>query len=75
MTDTKNAVTVSYAGILPDLFRGGKGDGTLGLAAPDGVFRADEVLAKHDEKYMPKEVADALKPRPATGNRAGSGQP
>ncbi len=52
---------MSYAGILPDLFREGQGIVALGTAQPDGSFRASEVLAKHDETYMPKDVADALK--------------
>jgi cytochrome c-type biogenesis protein CcmE len=61
VTDGANSVKVTYAGILPDLFREGQGVVTLGTLQPDGVFRASEVLAKHDETYMPKEVADALK--------------
>lgn len=60
VTDGKNSVPVSYAGILPDLFREGQGVVALGRMTPDG-FVASEVLAKHDEKYMPKDVADALK--------------
>jgi cytochrome c-type biogenesis protein CcmE len=61
VTDGVSSVKVTYAGILPDLFREGQGVVTLGTLQPDGVFRASEVLAKHDETYMPKEVADALK--------------
>lgn len=61
VTDGSATVTVSYAGLLPDLFREGQGVVTLGVLQPDGSFRASEVLAKHDETYMPKEVADALK--------------
>jgi len=61
ITDGANNVTVTYNGILPDLFREGQGVVTLGTLRPDGVFVASEVLAKHDETYMPKEVADALK--------------
>jgi cytochrome c-type biogenesis protein CcmE len=61
VTDGANSVTVSYNGILPDLFREGQGVVTLGSLRPDGTFVASEVLAKHDETYMPKEVADALK--------------
>jgi cytochrome c-type biogenesis protein CcmE len=61
VTDGANSVTVRYAGILPDLFREGQGVVTLGTLQPDGGFRASEVLAKHDETYMPKEVAEALK--------------
>jgi cytochrome c-type biogenesis protein CcmE len=61
VTDGKNAVSVSFVGILPDLFREGQGVVTLGELQPDGHFRASEVLAKHDENYMPKDVAEALK--------------
>lgn len=61
VTDTANAVKVTYNGILPDLFREGQGVVTEGAFASDGTFVADTVLAKHDEKYMPKEVADSLK--------------
>ena len=61
ITDGHAAVDVSYTGILPDLFREGQGVVTLGTMRPDGSFRASEVLAKHDETYMPKDVADALK--------------
>jgi len=61
VTDGAASVTVSYRGILPDLFREGQGVVTEGVLEPDGEFSADTVLAKHDENYMPKEVADALK--------------
>jgi len=61
ITDGANSVTVNYSGILPDLFREGQGVVTLGTLRPDGTFLASEVLAKHDETYMPKEVAEALK--------------
>lgn len=61
VTDGAHSIVVSYAGILPDLFREGQGVVTLGTLQPDGSFKASEVLAKHDETYMPKEVADALK--------------
>lgn len=61
VTDGKASVEVSYAGILPDLFREGQGIVALGRLQPNGTFRASEVLAKHDETYMPKEVVDALK--------------
>jgi cytochrome c-type biogenesis protein CcmE len=61
VTDGKATISVSYVGILPDLFREGQGVVTEGVLAADGSFRADTVLAKHDETYMPKEVADALK--------------
>ncbi|MBN9061297.1 MAG: cytochrome c biogenesis protein CcmE [Rhizobiales bacterium 65-9] len=61
VTDTKTDLPVSYAGILPDLFREGQGVVAEGVLQADHSFRADSVLAKHDEKYMPREVADALK--------------
>jgi cytochrome c-type biogenesis protein CcmE len=60
ITDLENAIPVRYTGILPDLFREGQGVVAEGRLR-DGVFVADEVLAKHDENYMPPEVADALK--------------
>jgi cytochrome c-type biogenesis protein CcmE len=61
VTDGNHAVPVTYQGILPDLFRDGQGVVTDGTLDPTGTFKADSVLAKHDERYMPKEVADALK--------------
>lgn len=61
LTDSVATVPVRYAGILPDLFREGQGVVALGRLGADGAFLAEEVLAKHDEKYMPPEVADALK--------------
>jgi cytochrome c-type biogenesis protein CcmE len=61
VTDGKAAVKVSYEGIVPSLFREGQGVVVLGTMQPGGVFRASEVLAKHDENYMPKDVAEALK--------------
>lgn len=61
VTDGVQGVPVTYTGILPDLFREGQGTVAEGTLGTDGVFKADTVLAKHDEKYMPKEVADALK--------------
>jgi cytochrome c-type biogenesis protein CcmE len=61
VTDTERSVKVAYSGILPDLFREEQGVITEGSFGADGVFRADSVLAKHDETYMPKEVADGLK--------------
>jgi cytochrome c-type biogenesis protein CcmE len=61
VTDTAKTVAVVYKGILPDLFREGQGVVAEGTMNQDGVFVAAEVLAKHDEKYMPKEVVDALK--------------
>jgi cytochrome c-type biogenesis protein CcmE len=61
LTDQVNQVRVRYQGLLPDLFREGQGIVAQGRLAEDGVFVASEVLAKHDESYMPPEVADALK--------------
>ena len=61
VTDGNTSVPVSYTGILPDLFREGQGVVTEGALDGAGTFKADSVLAKHDEAYMPKEVADALK--------------
>jgi len=60
LTDNAELVTVSYSGILPDLFREGQGIIAHGSLDGNGVFVADEVLAKHDENYMPPEVADSL---------------
>ncbi len=61
VTDTANSIAVTYRGLLPDLFSEGQGVITEGTLGADGVFVAREVLAKHDETYMPREVADALK--------------
>ncbi len=61
ITDLTESVPITYSGLLPDLFREGQGVITEGTLGPDGVFVAREVLAKHDETYMPREVADALK--------------
>jgi len=61
VTDTAKTIPVTYTGILPDLFREGKGVVAQGRIGTDGVFKASEVLAKHDENYMPPEAADALK--------------
>ena len=60
VTDTAQTIPVVYTGLLPDLFREGKGVVAQGSLGPDGTFRASEVLAKHDENYMPPEAADAL---------------
>ncbi|MDX9740362.1 MAG: cytochrome c maturation protein CcmE [Gammaproteobacteria bacterium] len=60
VTDTAQSIPVTYTGILPDLFREGQGVVTQGRMGDDGLFHADEVLAKHDETYMPPEVAEAL---------------
>jgi cytochrome c-type biogenesis protein CcmE len=61
LTDMQHSVPVTYTGILPDLFREGQGVVVHGSLADDGQLKADEVLAKHDEKYMPPEVAAAIK--------------
>jgi cytochrome c-type biogenesis protein CcmE len=61
VTDSKTTMTINYEGLLPDLFREGQGVVTEGVFEGAGRFRADSVLAKHDETYMPREVADALK--------------
>jgi len=60
LTDTLQTIVVTYEGVLPDLFREGQGIVANGRLLPDGRFRADQVLAKHDENYMPPEVADSL---------------
>jgi cytochrome c-type biogenesis protein CcmE len=61
VTDTANDVKVTYAGIVPDLFREGQGVVAEGVLRPDGSMLADSVLAKHDERYMPREAVEALK--------------
>jgi cytochrome c-type biogenesis protein CcmE len=61
VTDTVKTIPVVYRGTLPDLFKEGKGVVAQGKVSADGVFKADEVLAKHDENYMPPEAAEALK--------------
>jgi cytochrome c-type biogenesis protein CcmE len=61
VTDTAKTIPVAFTGILPDLFKEGKGVVAQGKIGTDGVFRATEVLAKHDENYMPPEAAEALK--------------
>jgi cytochrome c-type biogenesis protein CcmE len=60
VTDTAQTVPVTYTGMLPDLFKEGKGVVAQGRLGADGTFHADQVLAKHDENYMPPEAADAL---------------
>ena len=60
VTDTANSIQVAYSGSLPDLFREGKGVVAEGRVGSDGVFRASQVLAKHDENYMPPEAAHAV---------------
>ncbi len=61
VTDRSRDLKVSFTGLLPDLFREGQGVVVDGALNPDGAFRADSVLAKHDERYMPRDVADKLK--------------
>ena len=70
VTDTIKGLSVSYNGLLPDLFREGQGVVAEGAIQPDGSFAADTVLAKHDENYMPRELADSLK---AKGVKLGKG--
>ncbi|MBI1385694.1 MAG: cytochrome c maturation protein CcmE [Rhizobiales bacterium] len=72
VTDTANTLSVRYSGVLPDLFREGQGVVAEGRIGSDGVFVADTVLAKHDETYMPPEVAEALK-RQGQWKGAGAG--
>ena len=72
LTDGNRTVGVTYTGILPDLFREGQGIIAIGKLSESGIFEASEVLAKHDENYMPPEVADSLKatgqmPKPLEG--------
>jgi cytochrome c-type biogenesis protein CcmE len=73
LTDFQNTVRVSYTGVLPDLFREGQGIIARGKMTPEGTFVAEEVLAKHDENYMPPEVADSLKPHADAANAMGQG--
>lgn len=68
VTDYKHTIPVEYTGILPDLFREGQGIVAIGKLHTNGTFLADEVLAKHDENYMPPEVADALEKAKKTEN-------
>jgi cytochrome c-type biogenesis protein CcmE len=63
LTDFAERVVVSYTGVLPDLFREGQGIIARGRLGPDGTFVAEEVLAKHDENYMPPEVKESLRPQ------------
>ncbi len=72
VTDTAQTVPVRYDGVLPDLFKEGKGVVAQGQLGPDGVFVAREVLAKHDENYMPPEAAEAMKKAHEKGQPAGS---
>ena len=70
VTDTAKTIPVVYRGALPDLFREGKGVVAQGTLGADGVFTAREVLAKHDENYMPPEAADAVKRAHETAQKA-----
>jgi len=79
VADANNRIIVAYAGVLPDLFREGQGVIAIGTIDPEGIFRANEVLAKHDENYMPPEVAKMLEEqghpmnqsdKPQTGEQA-----
>jgi len=76
VTDGKTDVPVTYQGIVPDLFREGQGVVAEGTVEPGGTVKADTVLAKHDERYMPREVVDALKKsgrwQESTGELAGA---
>ena len=69
VTDTAGQIPVTYAGILPDLFREGKGVVAQGRLGAGGVFRASDVFAKHDENYMPAEAADAVARAKRSGGR------
>jgi cytochrome c-type biogenesis protein CcmE len=75
VTDTAHSVPVVYKGILPDLFREGQGIIAHGRLDKDGVFVASEVLAKHDENYMPPEVASALKTASASSAHVSGARP
>ncbi len=70
VTDTAKTMDVVYTGILPDLFKEGKGVVAQGKQGEDGIFVADQVLAKHDENYMPPEAADALEKAKASATMA-----
>jgi len=71
ITDTLHHIPVMYAGMLPDLFKEGRGCVAQGKVGTDGVFRAELVLAKHDENYMPVEVAQSIEDARRSSNRAG----
>jgi len=71
VTDTARSIPVTYTGILPDLFREGKGVVAQGKLGKDGVFHADTVLAKHDENYMPPEAAAAIAKAQAAKGKGG----
>ena len=72
VTDGRSTIPVAYQGLLPDLFREGQGIVAEGALDSSGTLKADSVLAKHDETYMPKEVADALKKQGHWKNDAGN---
>jgi cytochrome c-type biogenesis protein CcmE len=71
VTDTAKTIQVRYKGILPDLFKEGKGVVTQGKIGSDGIFIAEEVLAKHDENYMPPEAKDAVEKAHQAAERSG----
>lgn len=76
VTDTSREIKVSYNGLLPDLFREGQGVVTEGILENASTFRADSVLAKHDENYMPRDLADSLKKQGLwQHDKAGNGKP
>ena len=75
ITDKRATLPVTYTGVLPDLFREGQGVIAEGMLTPGGVFHADSVLAKHDEKYMPPEVAKKLKEQGVWRGDAQAGAP
>lgn len=75
ISDTHKSIPVVYKGILPDLFKEGKGVVAQGRVEADGMMHADEVLAKHDENYMPPEAADAMKKAQAIQNAAPAAAP
>jgi cytochrome c-type biogenesis protein CcmE len=75
VTDKRATLPVTYAGVLPDLFREGQGVVAEGMLTSEGVFHADSVLAKHDEKYMPPEVAKKLKEQGVWRGDAQAGAP
>ena len=75
VTDSNKNMLVTYSGVLPDLFREGQGVIAHGVMQEDGTFKADEVLAKHDENYMPPEVAQALKDQGHPGSTEAGGTP
>ncbi|MEO8443549.1 MAG: cytochrome c maturation protein CcmE [Gammaproteobacteria bacterium] len=75
VTDNQKTLTVAYSGVLPDLFRDGQGVIARGHMEPQGVFRAEEVLAKHDENYMPPEVAESLASRASPADAVSAAVP